>query len=65
MKDLTKRGGARQQSDFVSDFSAVDGGPTRSDEHDGLGSFTAYSAMDNRLFDGDFVDEANNTVPYS
>lgn len=38
-----------------------------SDENDGLNSFTNYSAMEDRQFlvEDDFIDESNNTVPYS
>lgn len=38
---------------------------TDNDGYDGLGSLTNYSAMVDPLIEDGFIDEANNTVPYT
>ena len=40
-------------------------GATYADDRDGLGSLTNYTAMEDLNDQDDFVDEANNMVPYS
>lgn len=38
---------------------------TDNDAYDGLGSLTNYTAMVDPFIEDGFIDEANNTVPYT